>query len=124
MVPLSFLQSESESYRNATDFDFDDITMKTKLAVRAGFIAIKLDETSFFSTIQGFNHGWDLKHHNEYFSQKVVNLSTTNKAHLKYDVFDGSKVNGLRQPIFFIYVLDKSSGLKVFVSLKQYTIKN
>ena len=44
----------------------------------------------------------------------MVNLSSTNKIHLKYDVIDGSVVNGLRQPILFGFVLDKPAGYKVF----------
>ena len=53
----------------------------------------------FFITISGFNSGWDYKHYNEYTSQKIVSLSTTNKIHLNCDVIDGSVVNGLTQPI-------------------------
>ena len=33
---------------------------------------------------------------------------------MKCDVFDGSIQNGLRQPILFIFVLDKKPGYKVF----------
>ena len=36
------------------------------------------------------------------------------KIHLKCDVIAGSVVNGLRQGIFFSFVLDKPSGYKVF----------
>ena len=69
--------------------------MKTKLDVRAGIIAIRFDEISFFSTILGFASGWDYKHYNKYTSQKIVNLGSTNKIHLKCDVSDGSIVSGL-----------------------------
>ena len=62
----------------------------------------------------GFTSGWDYKHCNKYISQKIVNLSSTNKTHLKCDVIDGSVVNGSRQPILFSFVLDKPSGYKVF----------
>ena len=88
--------------------------MKTKLDVKAGIIAIRFDEKSFFSTILGFTSGWDYKHYNKYISQKIVNLSNTNKIHLKCDVIDGSVVNGLRQPILYGFVLDKKPGYKVF----------
>ena len=44
---LRFLQSEYEGYHNAKDFEFDGVTMKTKLVVRPGIIAIRLDEKSF-----------------------------------------------------------------------------
>ena len=43
-----------------------------------------------------------------------MNLSTIKKIHLKYDAIDGSIVNGLRQPILFIFVLEKPAGCKVF----------
>ena len=82
--------------------------------VRPGFIAIRFDEKSFFSTILGFISEWDYKHYIKYISQKIVNLNSTNKIHLKYDVIDSSIQNGLRQPIFFSFVLDKPSGYKVF----------
>ena len=92
----------------------DDVTRKIKLVVRSGIIAIRFDEKSFFSTILGFTPGWDYKHYNQYLSQKIVNLNSTNKIHLKCDIIDGSVVNGIRQPILYSFVLDKPSGYKVF----------
>ena len=47
-------------------------------------------------------------------SQKIVNLSTTNKIHLKCDCIDDSVVDSLRQPILYSFVLDKLSGNKVY----------
>ena len=88
--------------------------MKTKLVVKSVIIAIRFDEKSFFSTILVFTPGWDYKHYNEYISQKILNLGSTNKLHLKCDVIDGSVVNGLRQPILYSFVLDKKPGYKVF----------
>ena len=69
----------------------------------------------FFSTILGFTAGWDYKHYNQYNSQKIVNLSNTNKRHLNCDVIDGSIQDGIRQPIIFSFVLDKPAGYKVFL---------
>ena len=69
---------------------------KTKLVVNSGIIAKRLEEKSFFSTILGFTPGWDYKHYNQYLSQKIVNLSSTNKIHLKCDAIDGSVVDGVR----------------------------
>ena len=71
-------------------------------------------KTHFFSTILGFTPGWDYKHYNQYLSQKIVNLSSTNRIHLKCDVIDGKKVNSDRQPILYSFVLDKPSRYKVF----------
>ena len=101
------LQSEYPGPNNVIDIKYDDITRKTKLVVRSGIIAIRLDEKSFFSNILAFISGWDYKHYNEYFSRKIVNLSTTNKIHLKCDVIDGSVLNGVRHPILYSFVLDK-----------------
>ena len=108
------LQSEYPQSSSEILIRLDDITRKTKLVVRSGIIAIRFDEKSFFSTILGFTPGWDYKHYNQYLSQKIVNLNSTNKIHLKCNAIDGSVVNGIRQPILYSFVLDKPSGYKVF----------
>ena len=108
------LQSEYPQCDSEILIRLDDITRKTKLVVRSGIIAIRFDEKSFFSTILGFTPGWDYKHYNQYLSQKIVNLNSTNKIHLKCDAIDGSVVNGIRQPILYSFVLDKPAGYKVF----------
>ena len=108
------LESEYPSSSSEILIRLDDITRKTKLVVRSGIIAIRFDEKSFFSTILGFTPGWDYKHYNQYLSQKIVNLSNTNKIHLKCDAIDGSVVNGVRQPILYSFVLDKPAGYKIF----------
>ena len=84
------------------------------MVVRFGILAIGFDEKSFFSTVLGFTPGWDYKHYNKYTSQKVVNLGSTKKIHLKCDCIDGSVLNGLRQPILYSFVLDKLPGYKIF----------
>ena len=88
--------------------------MKTKLVVTPGIIAIGFDEKLFFSTILVFIYGWDYKHYNEYISQKIVIVCSTNKIHLKTDVIDGFIFNGLIQPILYSFVFDKLPGYKVF----------
>ena len=108
------LQSEYPQSGSEILIRLDDITRKTKLVVRHGIIAIRFDEKSFFSTILGFTPGWDYKHYNQYLSQKILNLSNTNKIHLKCDAIDGSVVNGIRQPILYSFVLDKPAGYKNF----------
>ena len=107
---FNILQSDCPGDCNVIVIEYDDIKMKTKLDVKAGIIAIRFDEKSFFSTILGFTPGWDYKHYNKYISQKIVNLSNTNKIHLKCDVIDGSVVNGLRQSILYSIVLDEKPG--------------
>ena len=108
------LQSEYPQSGSEILIRLDDVTRKTKLIVNSGIIAIRFDENSFFSTILGFTAGWDYKHFNQYLSQKSVNLSSTNKIHLKCDATDGSIVNGIRQSILYSFVLDKPSGYKIF----------
>ena len=111
---FNILQSEYPVPSNTIVIEFDDITRKTKLVVNSGIIAIRFDEKSFFSTILGFTPCWDYKHYNKYISQKFVNLSNTNKIHLKCDCIDGTIQDGIRQPILFSFVLDKPAGYKVF----------
>ena len=111
---FNILQSEYPGPSNVIDIEYDDITMKIKLVVNNGIIAIRLDEKSFFKTVLGSTPGWVYKHYNKYTSQKVVNLGSTNKIHLKCDCIDGSVLNGIRHPILFSFVLDKLPGYKVF----------
>ena len=107
-------QLEHPGPSNTIVIEFDDITRKTKLVVTSGIVVIRFHEKSFFSIVLGFTPGWDYKHYNEYLNQKNVNLSTTNKKHLKCDVTDDSVVNRSRQPILYSFVLDKKPGYKVF----------
>ena len=110
---FNILQNKYPVPSNTIAIEIDDNTRKTKLVVRNGIIAIRFDEKSFFSTILGFTAGWDYKHYNKYVSQKIANLSKTNKIHLKGNCIDGSIQDGVRQPIFFSFVLDKPAGYKV-----------
>ena len=68
---LKIIPPEYGGHHKAIDIEYDDITMKTKLKVRAMIIAIRFDEKSFFSTVLGFTPGWDYKHYNKYISQKL-----------------------------------------------------
>ena len=76
-VLFKILQSEYPGPSNVIDIEFDDITMKTKLVVKSGIIAVIFDEKSFFCNVFGFTSGWDYKHYNTYNSQKIVNLGST-----------------------------------------------
>ena len=96
----------------------DNNTMRTKLIVRYEINALRFEEKSFFSTILGFPPYWDFKSHNEYVAEKITNLSIMDKILLKWDIIDGSVVNGLGQPILFSFVLDKLPGYKVFCEPK------
>ena len=111
---LKSIPPEYAGFHKAIDIEYDDITMKTKLKPRTMIVAIRFDEKSFFSTVLGFIPGWDYKHYNKYISQKIVNLGSTKKIHLKCDIINGSIVDGARQPILYSFVLDKPAGYKVF----------
>ena len=56
---FNIIQFEYPGPSNVIDIEYDDITMKTKLVVRSGIIAIRFDENSFFNTVLGFTPGWD-----------------------------------------------------------------
>ena len=82
-----------------------------------------MTKNRFFHTILGFIPYWDYKPTNAihadapgvYNSKKIsLNLNTIDKIHLKGDIIDGSVQDGVRQPILFSFVLDKSSGYKAF----------
>ena len=101
--------------------EYDDISMKTKFILkyigeRKMFVlgTLRFDERSFFHTLLGFTPYWDYKPSTVYTSDKILNLNTVNKIHLKCDVIDGSIVDGVRQPILYSFVLDKKTGYKVF----------
>ena len=98
--------------------------MKTKLILKrfgGTFGTLRFDEKLFFNTLLGFTPYWNYKPTNAihadrpggYTSEKILNLSTTDKNHLKCDVTDGSIVDGLRQPSLFSSILNKPSGYKV-----------
>ena len=83
---------------------------------------MRFDEKSFKNTSLGFTSYWDYKPTNAihadspgvYTSETILNLSTIDKIHFECDVFDGSVVNGIREPVLFSFVLDKPSGYNVF----------
>ena len=101
--------------------EYDDISMKTKILLKyiggqKMFVlgTLRFDERSFFHTLLGFTPYWDYKPSGVYTSDKILNLNTINKIHLKCDCIDGSIQDGVRQPILFTFVLDKPSGYKIF----------
>ena len=67
---FNILQTEYPGPSNVIDIEYDDITMKNKLVVKSGVIAIRFDEKSFLNTVLGFTSGWDYKHYYENTNQK------------------------------------------------------
>ena len=101
--------------------EYDDISMKTKFILKyfggqkmIVLGTLRFDERSFFHILLGFTPYWDYKPPGVYTSDKILNLSTVNKIHLKCDIIEGLVVDGIRQPILYSFVLDKPSCFKVF----------
>ena len=83
--------------------EYDDISMKTKFILKyiggqKMFVlgTLRFDERSFVHILLGFTPYWDYKPSGVYTSDKILNLNTVNKIHLKCDLIDGSIVNGVR----------------------------
>ena len=121
---LKVLQPEFEGNHNAIDIEFNDKTMRTKLVVLTGIIAINFHEKSYFSSVLGFKPHWDYKHYNKSISQKIKKLSTLDKIHLNCEFIDGSIVNGMREPILTVLFQKNQVVKKCFKNHKQYTTKN
>ena len=74
----------------------------------------------------GFTAYWDYKPTNAihtdnavvYTSEKNIILSKIDKTHLKCDCIKGSVVNGIREPIYFSFVLKKPARYKEFCKLE------
>ena len=77
---------------------------------------------SFFNTLIGFTdycnykliYGIDADSPRVYTFEKVLNLGTIDKLHLKCDCMNGSLVNSVREPVHLSFMLDKPPGYKVF----------
>ena len=95
--------------------DSDNFSLITRLRLGPQIVVLKFKKESIFNSILGFTPYWDYKDFgNEYYSEKNRNLTVIDKIQLKFDVFDGSVLNGVRQPKLYSFVLDKPSGFKVF----------
>ena len=101
--------------------EYDDISMKTKIILkyigeRKKFVlgTSRFHQTSFFHTLLGFTPYWDYKPSNVYTSDKILNLNTVNKIHLKCDIIHGGVVDGVRQPILYSFILEKKPGYEIF----------
>ena len=108
--PLKNPQSEFERVNNTVEVDFDHVSIKIKLVVRPGILAIRFDKKSFLRSIPGFISHWYYKHYNECISHKNLDLCKLRKIHSECDCIDGSVLKGLGQPIIYSSVLDKRSG--------------
>ena len=114
-----------DDHAGTLKIEYDDFSLKIKVVLKrfgGPFGTLRFDEKSFFNILLGFTPYWEYKPTNAvhsdspgvYSSDKKLNLSTINKIHMKYDVIDGSVVNGLRQPILFSFILDRAAGYRMF----------
>ena len=111
-------------HEGGLQIEYDDASVKKLILTRFGgnFGKLRFDERSFLNNLMGFKPYWNDKpniaNHVDspgvYTSDKTLDLRTIDKIHLKCVVTDGSIANGLQNPIVFSFVLDKSSGYKVF----------
>ena len=99
--------------------------MKTKINLsRSGLNYGKLtfEENSFFRTQLEFTLFWYYKRTDaidaeclgSYPSEKIIKLSTNDKLHFKSNIFNGSKLNAIREPMLCSFNLDKPPGWKFF----------
>ena len=56
-------------------------------------------------------------------SEKVINIMSVDKVHLKTDCIDGSIVNGVRESILFSFSLSARPGYKIFKEPSQILFK-
>ena len=109
-VVSNILQSKYPGPSNVNIIEFDDISKKTKLVGRNRIIVKKnrflksSSVTNFIGIINTIINTLARK----------LNLSATNKIHLKCDCFNGSNINGVQQLILFSFVLDKPTDYKLF----------
>ena len=78
---------------------------------------------SFFYTILGFtqSHSYPLDDIDGFYQliagsykgDKPINITGIDKVHLKFNVVDGSVVNGVRAPILYSFALDQPPGHKI-----------
>ena len=99
----------------------DDVRLKSNLKTNQILI---FTETSFFYTILGFTRsrfyplddidGFYQLIAGSYKSDKPINITGIDKAHLKADCIQGSIVNGVREPILYSFALSSTPGHKTF----------
>ena len=69
------------------------------MTVKYDKISMRFGQNSFFNSILDFSSHWYYGRNDEYISEKIINLITVDKVHLKIDVFDSSVVNCVLQPL-------------------------
>ena len=99
----------------------DDIRMKSNLKTNQTLV---FTQKSFFYTTLGFTKsrcyplddidGFYQLIAGSYKSDKPINLTGTDKIHLKCDCIQGSIINGVREPILYSFALISPPGHKIY----------
>ena len=99
----------------------DDIRLKSFLKINQTLI---FTNKSFFYTILGFTRsrsypldgidGFYQMISGSYKSDKIINITRTDKIQLKCDCRQGSLVNGAREPIVYSFALSSPPGHKIY----------
>ena len=99
----------------------DDIRLKANLKTNQTLI---FTEKSFFYTILSFTRsrsyplddidGFYQLIAGSYKSDNPINITGTNKIHLKCDCIQSSSVNGIREPILYSFALSSPPGHKIY----------
>ena len=99
----------------------DDIRLKSNLKTNQTLI---FTEKSFFHKILGFTQsrsyplddidGFYQLISGSYKSDRPINITGTDKIHLKCDCVQGSIVNGVREPILYSFALSSPTGHKIY----------
>ena len=103
------------------NISIDERKYKTDLKINQTLI---FTNKSFFYTILGFtqSHSYPLDDiegfyqliAGSYKSERPINITGVDKVHLKCDCFDGSIVNGIREPILYSFALDQPPDHKIY----------
>ena len=99
----------------------DDVRLKSNLKINQTLV---FSEKSFFYTVLGFTRsrsyplddidGFYQLIAGSYKSDRPINITGTDKIHLKCDCIYGSIVNGLREPILYSFALSSPPGHKIY----------
>ena len=89
-------------------------------------------ETLFCKILLGFTPYWDYIPTNAihadspgvYIIDKNVNLDKIGFIRLKFDVRDGSRLSGVREPVLLSFFYINQAVIKHFSKMKQYVIKH
>ena len=99
----------------------DDVRLKSNLKTNQTLI---FTNKTFFYTLLGFTQSHQVPLNDiegfyqilpgSYKGDRPINITGIDKIHLKCDCFDGSTVNGVREPILYNFALSSPPGDKIY----------